>query len=405
MIKKITLTNFQSHKKTDLELHPGVNVIIGDSRSGKTAILRALNWNRYNKPSGLSMNSYWNRNKKKEPIEDHSVTVVFDDTAIERRRNSDFNGYVNASEIMEAVGKSVPESIEDSWNMSEVNIQKQFDAPFLISDGSAEIARFLNKTIHLDKIDRVLSAAETERRKINSDINENKKLQDKLTADIEGMSWIGEAEELITCALKVREDGSKKVETVDLLDNLLDKIDTEQIKIDAFPEALIQTMVDTMERAEILSEKIGDAKAEFNSLKGGSELIRRLEAEIIGLPPQEELNNALKAIEKTASLDSSIEDRVKDEVRLDELIKKVKSVHAEIARLPEDKEIKKVAELFEKTEKLDSHIKDSIDTMSRLRSLIRCMNTNNIIEITQEVESLQDQMPETCPACGQIIRR
>ena len=130
-----------------------------------------------------------------------------------------------------------------------------------------------------------------------------------------------------------------------------------------------------------------------------------LESEIIGLPPQEELNNALKAIEKTASLDSSIEDRVKDEVRLDELIKKVKSVHAEIARLPEDKEIKKVAELFEKTEKLDSHIKDSIDTMSRLRSLIRCMNTNNIIEITQEVESLQDQMPETCPACGQIIRR
>lgn len=405
MIKKITLTNFQSHKKTDLELHPGVNVIIGDSRSGKTAILRALNWNRYNKPFGLSMNSYWNRNKKKEPIEDHSVAVVFDDTAIERKRSSDFNGYINASEIMEAVGKSVPESIENAWNMSEVNIQKQFDAPFLISDGSAEIARFLNKTIHLDKIDRVLSTAETERRKINSDINENKKLQDKLAVDIEEMSWIDETEELITCALKIREDGSKKVEMADSLGDLLDKIDAEQTKIEAFPEALIQTMVGVMERAEALSGRIAETKVEFNFLKGDLELIRRFKAEITGLPAQEELNNALKAIEETASLDGNIEGRVKNEVRLDELIKKVKSVHAEIARLPEDKEIKKVAELFEKTEKLDSHIKDSIDTMSRLRALIRCVNTNNIIEITQEIESLQDQMPETCPACGQIIRR
>jgi len=44
MINSLTIQNFQSHKNTTLEFDNGINIIIGQSDSGKTAIIRALNW-------------------------------------------------------------------------------------------------------------------------------------------------------------------------------------------------------------------------------------------------------------------------------------------------------------------------------------------------------------------------
>jgi len=49
MLKKISIQNFQSHKKTELDLVDGINVIYGLSQSGKSAILRALNWIIFNR--------------------------------------------------------------------------------------------------------------------------------------------------------------------------------------------------------------------------------------------------------------------------------------------------------------------------------------------------------------------
>ena len=51
-ITKVHLENFQSHKNTSLEFDRGLNVILGNSDSGKTAILRAIKWALYNEPQG-----------------------------------------------------------------------------------------------------------------------------------------------------------------------------------------------------------------------------------------------------------------------------------------------------------------------------------------------------------------
>ena len=42
MLKKITLVNFMSHERTELELHQGVNVLVGPNNCGKSAIVEAL---------------------------------------------------------------------------------------------------------------------------------------------------------------------------------------------------------------------------------------------------------------------------------------------------------------------------------------------------------------------------
>ena len=78
MIKSIDIENFQSHKKTRIDFDPGVNVIIGRSDSGKTSILRALNWVINNKPSGEAFIRHGNKEARASIILDdkHMITMI-----------------------------------------------------------------------------------------------------------------------------------------------------------------------------------------------------------------------------------------------------------------------------------------------------------------------------------------
>ena len=70
-IKRIILQNFQSHKYSVIELNEELNVIVGPSDSGKSAIIRGLKWALYNEPAG----DYFIREGEREA----SVTVEFSD--------------------------------------------------------------------------------------------------------------------------------------------------------------------------------------------------------------------------------------------------------------------------------------------------------------------------------------
>ena len=58
MIQTGVIRNFQSHKKSILNLSKGVNVIVGKTDSGKSAIIRALRWLFTNTPSGDAFRSW-----------------------------------------------------------------------------------------------------------------------------------------------------------------------------------------------------------------------------------------------------------------------------------------------------------------------------------------------------------
>lgn len=201
MINKLIINNFQSHEKTILKFNPGVNSIIGNSDSGKTAILRALYWVIYNRPSGLAFISYWNRDKNNNPLNKTSVKIISDTYKIERIRQKDFNGYeleINGirQDPFEAIRMDVPEQIDSVLNLNEVNIQKQMDSPFLLSESAPDVARFLNKTIRLDLIDTILGNAESKRRKINADIKSFDNEIVTIEKELENYTNIEEAEKL-----------------------------------------------------------------------------------------------------------------------------------------------------------------------------------------------------------------
>lgn len=199
MIKKLTLHNFQSHKHTELEFNPYVNVITGSSDSGKSAILRAIYWVVHNRPNGNNfLVSHWARNANGTPKEDMYVSFEYDTgTKITRFKNKNENTYSIDGVTLEAIGIDVPEKVRLANNFTEVNISKQMDAPFLLSESAGEVARFFNRVVHFDVIDEYLITIESMRKKNNQDIKYTQEALKDVESQINKYEWIDAAEHIL----------------------------------------------------------------------------------------------------------------------------------------------------------------------------------------------------------------
>ena len=145
MIKELHIQNFQSHKDSILQFHPGVNIIVGPTDSGKTAIIRALRWAVWNKPTGDSFRSHWGN--------ETSVKLILTNGEITRIKGNSKNEYISNESRYAAFGTAVPEDISKVLNMNEINLQQQLDTPFLITNTSGEVALHFNKIANLESID------------------------------------------------------------------------------------------------------------------------------------------------------------------------------------------------------------------------------------------------------------
>ena len=164
MIQSITLKNFQSHKDTALELHSGVNVFVGESAAGKSAIIRALRLLCYNEPNGDSYRSWWGGDTE-VTIEDDASNVIT------RGRTSSKNFYKLNDDIMTGFGTDVPEQIKTLLAMQSLNLQKQKDGAFLLSSNTGDVAKFFNKIAGLDIIDKSTHNVNTLIRGNNDQLN------------------------------------------------------------------------------------------------------------------------------------------------------------------------------------------------------------------------------------------
>jgi exonuclease SbcC len=167
MIKSLKILNFQSHEKSKLDFSTGVNVIVGTSDSGKTAIIRALRWLIWNRPSGDAIRSNWGG----------GCTVIVDteedDIVVRGKDKTDtyqLSRSGGKSLVFKAFGTSVPQEIADLLKINEINLQGQLDAPFLLSSSPGEVAQHFNKVARLDKIDKATGNINSAIRELTADI-------------------------------------------------------------------------------------------------------------------------------------------------------------------------------------------------------------------------------------------
>lgn len=146
MIKSVYIKNYQSHADTELEFHPGVNVLVGSSDSGKSAIFRAMAWVMTNRPLGNAF-CRWGTTKTQVDL------TVDQDITIGRTKSKSENNYLFQGRELLA-GTEVPEDIHRTLKIDpQINIQQQISAPFLLSSSPGEVAAFFNDIAGLSDID------------------------------------------------------------------------------------------------------------------------------------------------------------------------------------------------------------------------------------------------------------
>lgn len=190
MISQLTLINYQSHKNTTLDLHPGVNCIVGSSDVGKTAILRALRWLVWNRPSGDSFRSVWGG--------ETSVTVEIGGHQISRVKNTGHNAYSVDGVILSAVRTDVPTEVGRILNFNELNLQSQFDRPFLLDISPGEVAAHFNRIAHLDTIDTATRNVAAWIRSLESDITNHTQQLTELRTQLRDYDNLDELDRKVT---------------------------------------------------------------------------------------------------------------------------------------------------------------------------------------------------------------
>lgn len=158
---KVIIENFQSHERTELELDSGINVIVGQSDKGKSAIIRAIKWVLQNEPKGSDF--------VRHGTDFCRVTIeTSDGYRITRLKKKNKNIYIvqdpaGRVQKFENFGNEIPEEVLQATGVRKIkidadkdfalNISEQLDPPFLLSETGSVKAKTIGSIVKTHLID------------------------------------------------------------------------------------------------------------------------------------------------------------------------------------------------------------------------------------------------------------
>ncbi|MDO5300934.1 MAG: AAA family ATPase [Tissierellia bacterium] len=201
-IKTVRIINFQSHEDSTLEFAPGMNVILGPSDSGKTAIFRAMSWCLFNEPSG----TYFIR----EGAQQAEVHITFDDElTVSRIRSKSVNRYILTKDgqetTFEGFGKGVPQEVQEAVGIHKVylddktevviNFSNQLEGPFLLNENDSSKAQAIGRLVGVHIIDETMRETLRDRKGYTQKLNELRRGQELRKKQLEGFEYLSQWEQ------------------------------------------------------------------------------------------------------------------------------------------------------------------------------------------------------------------
>lgn len=178
-LRRLLVENFQSHEHSEVIFGPGLNVVVGPSDFGKSALVRALRWLYYNEPRGANFIRVGARTCR--------VTVELDDgTRVTRLRSisgKKENQYIlqrpgeeeqvyvdlreTPLEIMQAL--DVRKVQVDERNSVELNLGGQLEGPFLLVENGAVRAKVIGQLGGVHILDWAQKSTGTDLRRLREE--------------------------------------------------------------------------------------------------------------------------------------------------------------------------------------------------------------------------------------------
>ena len=352
-ITKVELSNFQSHKDTVLEFHRGLNVIVGHSDSGKTAILRAIKWALYNEPLG----DYF----IKQGESNVSVTITFNTGAVVRRfRSASKNTYylkkADGEEFtFDGFGQKVPKEIIEEIGMykinldekstSIINIAEQLEGPFLLNEKPSVRASSIGRLVGVNYIDDALRETIRDNKQINTKLKDEYLEKENLIEELKKFEHLNDLEKTYNKLNDIKIKLKEKQAKLNNLVNLKNKVNelNNLIKVDDLEIKKYKNLDELKECIFLLSEKLYklnyytklnnnyiNAKKnitinkiivdKYKNLELSEDIINQINSSLYKFIRLQKLNNRLKLINNEINNSNNIIDKYKEIDKLEDIV-------------------------------------------------------------------------------------
>ena len=407
MYTAFELENFMSHESTIIPLVQGINVITGSSDSGKSTVIKGFRFLFKNRPRGNKMVSYWNRKKNGEPKEQTMFGVWLQDGhKIRRIKSPGFNGYVLCDstdaeiERFDAVDSNVPEKILTRLNISDLNIQNQFDQHFLLSATPGEVSRFFNELIHTELIDKMLSVADSRKRETTQEIkNLEKQLKQKNDAIALYTEWLPDAKKLLQKAEKIDERMKQHREKINAVQAILVRIIAEEKII--VGAAYVVEAEKLIQKIEKIEQEKQQKKQRYTAIKA---LVAEYEKEVSVIT---RLNYIPEADKIIATLDKITKKIDNNKQKISQITDIIAEINTHTTAINKARNIEKPLQLIEKIQKEGEKIQEKQKKIDTLTEIITgyAEQEKRYSTSRKRVKELAAQMPDTCPLCNSPIKK
>ena len=412
-ITKVEIDNFQAHKHKVIDFVNGLNVIKGESNSGKTAILRAIYWALYDKPNGsdfiktgakscrvrLHLSNGYIIERKRSRSSSGTYTLISPDGSVQ-----DFKGFSNNIPVDITNAHQMPE-LKINGTSYRINIASQLDQPFLVGNSSSERISMIGSLVDADRADEAKKEFNLEKRRKET---EKKQLQGLLQ---ENMTKLTKYDYL---------QGMKS--TIDLFDKAIGKLDADEKKMtdlivvrDKRTELIKEsTAIDTR-----LDQIIIPDKADINEFKSNIDTLDKMESLAFkdkSLNTQlNTVNNRIAEIGDLSSITDLI-NSIKESIDMIEALTELKSER--------DNLLSQDFNFDYDLDGINNLIKDYKTNISKIESMVDLLEKRKAIptseSIDEEIESLDvelqkiklekekliadlDKEDNICPYCKQKI--
>jgi DNA repair exonuclease SbcCD ATPase subunit len=357
MLTKLDLFNFQVHKRLSSDISP-ITVIGGKSDSGKSSIVRCLQWLLYNKGSA--------RDFLRHGATDVMVTAEIDGRTLSR--SSQHNSYTMDGVQSRVVGKGVPDDIVTFLNVMPDNTQSQHDPFYWFNENGSGLVSKIEETFGLKLPAEWVQTCKQEQNQTSRDLKRYEQETQDLTQEIAVLEQYVQAHDRVGKIDTILDELSLNQNQYDLLQKLSGGL--IRYKMAVIPDsvwALCDCLVDALTKRQ----KLHDLARKHAELKEG----------IVSLPNMNRLQEAF-------------DDNQSSKNRLDRLVTLTQA---------------------HKTASMVRPIPNYLSLLDALKSLLRCSEQfseygkrkahvaiaqKNLEESQTQLQSL---VGSTCPTCGGSI--
>lgn len=359
----VQVQNYQIIENARLDFENGLNIIVGPSNNGKTAILRAIESAIYNKAG----NSFI-----RHGTEATAVGIKAEDHTVVWRKSADAGMYKVDGQSYNKIGRGQLIEVADALHMSEIevnsdkvriNFLKQMEYPFLLDKNPSQLFEFLSMSNDSDKLASIFYSMRSDLRTTNSSI-------DNTIGQIDTYKSVIQRDEITLKNYKG-------------IDQLTDKILSYDTKVNQYTN-LVELIRSIGEKRRTLLES-RDKIFSLRKLKTDSDsIMTRLDQSVPNLEPLSKATQSLT--EKKRIL---IEQRNK----VLALRKQLADTESVLEQIPVEK--------IQSLQTLIQSLNQSLATLEGKRSVLS-VRASNIESLKSQLDSVTESLSsfKSCPLCG-----